>query len=846
MSDAAVGASQPVDGPQPLVVPGRVSVVVLNYKGADDTIVCLQALQALDWPAERLEILCIDNASADGSIDRIREAVPGVRVVDSGANRGFAGGCNVGAALATGEFLAFVNNDARPDPRWVAAAVAQFEGSPQIACVASKVLDWDGQHIDYVDGSLTWYGMGYKRETERPDDGSYDTGRDVLFGTGSGVLFRAEVFREVGGFDESFFMFFEDVDLGWRLNLLGHRVRYVPESIVFHKHHASIDNYGRFREAYLLERNALLSMYKNYDEESLAHCLAPAMALAVRRSVARTDLDARMLDLQVRPGGDDVESVLVPKMALTGPLAIDYFVAQFPALAERRAVIQRCRRRSDEELFPLFRQALEPAYPYPAYVEAHRHLAEAFGVREHFARRRQVCVITGEPLGERMAGPAIRAVEICKVLQAEHDVVLVTMGSCDYEGDGFRALSAGGKTLRHIVEHSDLVVFQGLFLTTHPWAVEVPVALVADIYDPFHLEALEQERARPLPQRQKITEGTVDALNTQLARADFLLCASDKQRDFWLGQLAGLGRVNPLTYDDDQSLRRLIDVAPFGLPDAPPVQGRHALRGTIPGIGMTDKVVLWGGGVYNWFDPLTLIAAIDVVRREVPEVRLVFMGMKHPNPGVPQMRMAERARQLSAALELTDRHVFFNETWVPYEQRADVLLDADVGVSCHYPHVETEFSFRTRILDYLWAGLPIVCTRGDALAQLVHDRQLGTAVPAEDVGSLALALTALLRDDEARAQTAVRVRQEAAGFTWSTALAPLVAYARHPRQAPDIVPLVGKARWSGSSAMPKPRLLDLREDVALAKEYLRKGGVGELTRRAASRVKRVATHRPAG
>jgi len=82
--------------------------------------------------------------------------------------------------------------------------------------------------------------MGYKREVEKPDSAEYDTPKDVLFATGAAMVIRAEVYREVGGFDERFFMFYEDVDLGWRLNLLGYEVRYEPRSIAYHRHHVTI------------------------------------------------------------------------------------------------------------------------------------------------------------------------------------------------------------------------------------------------------------------------------------------------------------------------------------------------------------------------------------------------------------------------------------------------------------------------------------------------------------------------------------------------------------------------------------------------------------------------------
>src|SRR5690606_20301242 len=139
-----------------------VSVIVVNYRGAEDTITCLRSLHTeLDYPADRLEVVCVDNASGDGSAERIRSAFPQVRLIESETNLGFAGGCNLAARNASGEVLAFLNNDARPDRNWVRAAVDLLRAEPTVGAVASKVLDWEGRHIDFVDGGLTWFGMGY-------------------------------------------------------------------------------------------------------------------------------------------------------------------------------------------------------------------------------------------------------------------------------------------------------------------------------------------------------------------------------------------------------------------------------------------------------------------------------------------------------------------------------------------------------------------------------------------------------------------------------------------------------------------------------------------------------------
>lgn len=822
----------------PVVRPGVVSVVLVNYQGAEDTITCLRAFGDVDWPSDLLELVVVENDSRDGSAERIRAAVPDAIVVEAGSNTGFAGGCNRGVALASGEYVAFINNDARPGRDWVRAAVEAFEADREVGAVASKVLDWDGNLIDYVDGSLTWFGMGYKREVEKPDTGAWDTPKDVLFGTGAAMFVRAALYREVGGFDERFFMFYEDVDLGWRLNLLGHRFRYVPGSVAYHRHHVTMKKFGNFRESYLLERNALLTMYKNYDDESLAHALPAAMALAVRRSMARAGVDTSTLDLQRSPGGDDVGSLELPKMALTAPYAIDYFVEQLPTLLESRRELQKARRRSDRDLFPLFRKSIEPAYGMPDYLAAHEVLVEAFEVVQRLSARHRVLVVTGEPLLERMAGPAIRAWEIASALAPEHDVRLVSTGGAKRSSPTFSVEHASGSGLREPTEWADVIIFQGFLLEQAPWLKTSPKIVVADIYDPMHLEQLEQAKDLAPAGRQHSVEATTEVLNEQIRRADFLLCASDKQRDFWLGHLAGQGRVNPAVYDEQANLENLLAIVPFGIGDEPPVQRRHAIKGEVPGIGPDDKVILWGGGVYNWFDPLTLIRAVDRLKDRHPEVRLYFLGMKHPNPGVPDMEMAWRTQELARELGLTGRHVFFNEGWVPYEARADYLLDADVGVSTHFRHIETAFSFRTRILDYLWASLPVVATDGDTFGALIREHGLGRVVPAQDVAALERALEEMLFDDRAATTARVAVRAFASDFVWSRVLEPLVEFCRNPRRAADVAlrsPSAPDVRTPDRRARPT-----VRADLALARDYMRAGGVAEVGRRVWGRARRIA------
>jgi GT2 family glycosyltransferase/glycosyltransferase involved in cell wall biosynthesis len=815
-----------------------VSVILVNYRGAEDTITCLQSFAGVDWPATRLELLVIDNASGDGSAGRIRAAAPGATVIESEVNLGFGGGCNLGAAHASGEFLAFINNDARPAADWISAAVEILETQADVASVASKVLDWDGERIDFVDGSLTWYGMGYKRECEQPDTGEWDKPKDVLFATGAAMFVRASVYRAVDGFDDRYFMFYEDVDLGWRLNLLGWRVRYVPTSVAFHRHHASMKSYGPWREHYLLERNALFSMYKNLGDDLLAKALPGALLLAVRRGLSRGDADNGILDLASQPPvGPEEETVVVSRETLAPVLAIDALVDHLPSLDEDRRRLQDERRRTDTELLPLFRQALEPAYAHPRYEAAHRILVEAFGIERAFSTRRKIVIATGETLSARMAGPAIRAWAMADALAAEHDVELVTTGTCTITNPRFGMRSVGLAEMRGLERWCDVLIFQGLILSTFRWLIDSNKIIVADIYNPFHLEQLEQAKDQGAEGRARTVSDCTTALNDQLTRGDFFLCASDKQRDFWLGQLSAVGRLNPKNYDADETMGSLIAVAPFGVPDHPPVHTRQALKGVVPGIGVDDKVILWGGGIYNWFDPITLLHAVDRLRQRRPDVRLFFLGLKHPNPDVPEMRMAVAARALSDSLGLTDKHVFFNEGWVDYDDRQNYLLEADIGVSTHLDHVETAFSFRTRILDYLWTGLPIVATGGDTFADLIESRGLGITVPAGDVDALEEALFRLLDDQTARDACQARLAEVAPDHTWTRVLAPLVEFCRAPRRAADLAAPVGYDNMA-ELAVAVSRRPRLRDDVVLAREYFRAGGPLEVARRASQRLLR--------
>jgi GT2 family glycosyltransferase/glycosyltransferase involved in cell wall biosynthesis len=804
---------------------GVVSVVLVNFRGVDDTLEAIGHLGNLDWPADRLEIVVVENASGDESAARIRAEAPHVTLVVSKTNDGFAGGCNRGVAASSGEFVALLNNDARPDELWVRAAVDRFEQSAEIGAVASQVLDWDGEKVDFIGAAMTWYGMGYKPFTSEPVPKTPDVPQDVLFGTGAAMFVRRDVFDQLGGFDERYFMLFEDVDFGWRLNLRGWRFAYEPASLAFHKHHASMGSFGPYKETYLLERNALFTLYKNLEEEALERALGAATLLAIRRGVTRAGLDSTAYDLR-KPGGDSELEQAVSKQAVAAVFAIDQFVENLGSLRKSRDDIQTSRTVSDEMLWRLFGEVDAPVLQDESYLDGYTEIVSAFDVLEPTHRKR-IVIITGDPIGAKLAGPAIRAWNMAATLANDSEVALVTLSGTDGLDAPFRiehVRPGDDAKFRPLEQWADVIVFQGHAMAVFESLRTSSKILIVDIYDPMHLEQLEQGRDLPAAQWQQQVADATDVLNEQLQRGDFFLCASERQKMFWLGQLAGLGRINPHTYEGDPDLDGLISVVPFGLSSTPPTHERTVLKGVLPGIGRDDKVLLWSGGLYNWFDPATLIRAVAHLSAQRADVRLFFQGTKHPHPGVPEMSIVRSSRELAAELGVLDSTVFFNPSWVDYADRQNFLTEADAGVSTHFSHIETTFSFRTRILDYLWAELPMVVTEGDYFAEIIARERLGIVVPAKDVQALADALEKVLYDETFIAEARENIQRVRTSFYWQNTLAPLVDFVAHARHAADHHTLSARQLAASARGRKQSRRSGLGHDLRRVAFYLRTAG----------------------
>jgi glycosyltransferase involved in cell wall biosynthesis len=368
------------------------------------------------------------------------------------------------------------------------------------------------------------------------------------------------------------------------------------------------------------------------------------------------------------------------------------------------------------------------------------------------------------------------------------------------------------------------VVLQGPVSDWYPQILASDVPIAVDLYDPMNLEALESRRS------DQLVPYTTHLLRAQVARGDFFFCASERQRDYWIGMLAGLGRVTSAAYRADPDLRQLVDVVPFGIPSEPPHRTAPGVRGVVEGIGEDDPLLIWNGGLWGWFEPELFIRAIDIARANVPNVRAYFMGIRDPRAD-ELSREARSAIALAEQLGLRDTHVFFND-WTPYDTRQNVYLDATAAVSFHRAHLETRFSFRTRILDCIWASLPIVCSDGDVLAELVRNEQLGITVAPGDLEAAADAIVRLASDEPLRRASQANLTALAHRHTWHAALEPLVTWLARPSRSGAAMDLDGFVRDERTD--PPPGSFAASVPLPLRKHLL--GPAKRGLRRAAARL----------
>jgi len=405
-----------------------------------------------------------------------------------------------------------------------------------------------------------------------------------------------------------------------------------------------------------------------------------------------------------------------------------------------------------------------------------------------------ILIVSDDIVGSRMAGPGIRAWETASALSRKFSVRLAVPAfagnggdeaffkKASFETSSYKLGDAG--TVREWAEASRIVLFQGFILSKFPVLKNSGRHLIADVYDPFVLENLfiHQRKAANLAEREAVHLHDLRVFNDILLAADHFVCASERQKDLFAGALMSLNRITPRALDADPTFASLITVVPFGISGeahcggGPGKAGPSVVSEEFPGIAEDDILLLWGGVLSNWFDPLSLLRGFAAALEENPRLKLLFLSSVHPNPLLPPFEAAADARRLAGELGLLGKNIFFREDWVPYDRRAGYFERADIGLSVHKTHFETRYAFRTRILDYIGFGIPILCTEGDYFAGLVAGEGLGEVVRSERSDDIRAAILRLAGDADLRNRLKGNLRKVRERFAWDRVVEPLARY----------------------------------------------------------------------
>jgi len=322
-----------------------ISVVVLNWNGIKVLDQCLGSLVGQTY--NPLEIIVVDNASTDESVDFVRKRFPEIKLIVNSRNLGFGGGNNIGIGASKGQYIMMLNNDTRLDPKCIEELKRGIEKDEKYGACASKILlEYEDNIIDAAGIVVCPDGLSIGRGRLEKGD-RYDEETKVFFASDCACLYRKEMLEDIGLYDEDFFAYADETDMGWRAQLAGWKCIYNPRAIVYHFHSASSGTYSPFK-AFLVERNRIWVAIKNFPISLLIfgqfytfwrYMLQAYGAFTGKGAAGRFTGDFSKIEL--------VKILLRVYLSL---------LKQFPLMLNKRRIIQRKKRISNREIYQLIRQ----------------------------------------------------------------------------------------------------------------------------------------------------------------------------------------------------------------------------------------------------------------------------------------------------------------------------------------------------------------------------------------------------------------------------------------------------------------------------------------------------------
>ncbi len=785
-----------------------VTIVVLNYNGIEHLKECFPSLVQIDYPRERLELMLVDNASTDASVEFTRTHYPQIRIVQSETNRGWGAGNNLGARHTTSQYVIFLNNDMWVQPGFVRGLVAAMQSGPTVACASAKILNWDGTQFDFAGAAAHFSGLAYQVGWRQPFQvDQFTTVEPLLFPCGGAMMVDRQVFLEAGGFDEDFFIYYDDLDLGWRLWIMGFQVVFAPDAVVYHRHHGTMQAVADYRKQVLYWRNSLYTIIKNYDDENLARVL-PAVLFARANSLVEQAIqkgDVELDEFAMRSNRRSTESkITLDKNMLSALVAIHDVVERLPQLMDKRRWVQARRCRADKEIFPLFKQPLR--FWDGVSRETQAKVISSFDIHAIFQDvSRRVLVISSDILpfpGLPTVGSGLRAWGLGQSLIARGHHVRFAMPR-EALGQAKQSLPPEvielawePHTLARVAQIADpdvIIVCNWPILDLLP-TENIRVPIILDQHGPHNIEREYQKYGDP--------EDNARRKLNALRKADYFTCAGKKQLRYFQTWLVRAG------WGEQERQTRAIAIPVSLSPDLPE---HHPAE---------ELTFVYGGTFLPWQDPsLGLTLLVEELDRRA-RGKLYFFGGKHPfypvDTGIFE--------SLLARLKTSPRVIAPGT--LPHAELIARYARADVAMDVMKRNPERELAFTTRTVEYLWCGVPVVYGDYAELTDYIREYDAGWIVNPEEPEQIRAALAEIFDHPEIvaeKSRNAQRLARER--LTWDRTSEELDCLVRRSTFRHDGMPPISSPRVS----------LQVRYDLTFFKNraalYWRQGGVRLLATR---------------
>jgi len=364
----------------------------------------------------------------------------------------------------------------------------------------------------------------------------------------------------------------------------------------------------------------------------------------------------------------------------------------------------------------------------------------------------KIGIVSPEPIGESMSGIGIRMLEMGNVLSKTHEVIFFVPKESKPIKTNFPIKGYKKEAISEFLKDRDLAIVQGEpanYLLSQNFKGYV----IVDLYDPYSIEALSYD--------DKAFEFAYSSLSFQLKKGNFFLCANEKQRIFYLGGLYLSKRLEPEIFQRDPEFKSIISIVPYGVPEEEPTFEEKYFNFNQP--------IIFFGSFYDWYD-------VDILKNVLKELKknldYHFIVTKHLRPQTTPQKKFNDFYEWSKKEYLLDKNIHFLD-WIPYKERTRAYFSSSLSL-CLYPETfETELSFRTRILDFLYGGLPVIALKGSELENILSEKD-GAFFVERDINKIINKIFEVLKiSKDERKEFSKNIREK---FSWNVVLKPLIEH----------------------------------------------------------------------